>query len=514
MILCRCIVKILFFVYIVIINIQVIESIDVCKGADITLIKFWDKLNNIKHGDILFINIKNYYCPACSRYVDIWKMVESDVLNFEKKVTMFVFDCSCHLFISYCRFFEVYYFPTFRLLFPVYDKIENNNEYKYIYPSESIISTRYKGDLILAYREVERVNNIIEFQQLMQTHLCKNVNFNNVDLKSCYSDLSEIGTQDAHPIFSGNSDDITDATKERLAVDRWKMNNNNKKDMKHDIIKGLLFTLKKHISMGSDINRETVEPYLVMLEIVSNVYTDLKQSLNEISKKLKNFNYPMNYEDWSNAIHKSEDIKIDIYKMYNDKDSDHNNDSDGDMDKHSLNFKICEENSVLCTYWLLYHKISIHCLLHDKEKYNYYLEAITNYTKSYLNCENCIQHFLNAQKSCYYGFCNIHSAESVVIFLWRIHNSVTLRSMYEHIILDARFERTNNSNKQKYVNKDIAFPSERQCKYCRSGIGFTRITSDLINKLLKQKSFSDQDFDAIDAFHIKHVLSYLVRIYS
>ncbi|SBS88882.1 conserved Plasmodium protein, unknown function [Plasmodium ovale curtisi] len=515
---CERILRVFVFLCALLISISAVQNTDVCKDADVTLNKLWNLLNNIKHGDVLFINIKNYYCPACTRYIDIWKKVENGVLNLEKNVSLFVFDCSCHLFASYCRYFDVRYFPTFRLLHPVYDMIENEKEYKYVIPRNAIAGKTYTGELLLAYREVGRVENIIEFQQLMQTYLCKNVNFNYIDLKSCYHDLSYINSNTMNNIVQPRTTNdagvgVGNEKEDRnLSVDRWKLNNTNREDIKHDLIMGLLFTLKRHISLGLDVNSSTVEPFLVMLEIVSRIYTDLELPISELSQKIKAFKYPVKYENWvkfvsnegsgggSDEIGGSKyTVKIGQYSI---------DDSD------ALKFKICEDNSVLCTYWLLYHKISIYCLLHDKENYNFYVQTITNYTKNYLNCENCIQHFLDAQKSCSHGFCNIHSAESVVIFLWRIHNSVTLRSMYENIMVDAQVESTNNSKKQSFLNKDIAFPSELQCKYCRSAIGFTKITTDIANKLVKDKFHSDQQFDAIDAFSVKHVLNYMVRIYS
>lgn len=154
------------------IHLNIVRSDNVCKGADVIVNEFWSKLNNIRHGDVILINIKNYYCPACNRYMNIWNDVEKKILTYEKNVSLFVFDCSCYLLVPYCRYFDVLYFPTFRLLFPVYDKI-NDKEYKYINPSSMIEGEKYNGDLLLAYREVERIDNIYDFKILIEKYLCK-----------------------------------------------------------------------------------------------------------------------------------------------------------------------------------------------------------------------------------------------------------------------------------------------------------------------------------------------------
>ncbi|SCM26846.1 conserved Plasmodium protein, unknown function [Plasmodium chabaudi chabaudi] len=508
--------SILFIVPSLVLKTWASDHLDICKKGEVVLKDFWDKLNNIKHGEILFINIKNYYCPACNKYMDTWNRLERDVLNFEKNVSMFVFDCSCTIFHPYCRLFQIKYFPTFRLLYPIYDKINDSPEYKYLSPNTKIGNEIYTGNLLLAYNEVERVNKLEEFQILLQTYLCNNVNFNNIDIKSCYYDILPPVIDDNAPnnfpfseIYNnsiGNNRDETEEEKEKIRLlEKWNSNVNNKEYMKHDIIKGLLFTLKKNISLSVDISKETIEPYINMLQIVEHIYPDLAPALTAIAEKLESFNYPIPHAEWVKLVNKeSDDEEASVFFI------------DGyDIDVDNVQrFKVCDNNSVLCTYWLLYHKISVYCLLHDKKEYSYYIESITNYTKNYLNCRNCISHFLKAQKFCHYGFCNIHSAESFVIFLWRIHNSVTLRTTYDHIISDIRLDLLSKSKQIKFLHKDIVFPSEKQCNYCRNNIGFTKVTPNRINEMLNDVPYSSKDFDAVDAFNIMYILQYLVEIYS
>ncbi|GAW83785.1 hypothetical protein, conserved [Plasmodium gonderi] len=549
----RSIFKILILTYnIVMTRIQFSRSEDVCKGAEETLKKFGVTINNAKHGDAILISIKNYYCPACSRYMDIWENLEKEISNYEKHVSMFAFDCSCHLFVSYCRFFNVRYFPTFRLLYPVYDYMEKNKfEYKYITPKTQIANTIYENDLLLAYTEVDRVNNVEQFQRMIQTYLCKNVNFNHIDLKSCYVDLPTVEYNPEYNIFIYTINPSMDeggivARSNQYAVQRWAQNNISNDDIKHDIIKGILFTLKKHISLGLDVDRSTVEPFLVIIQIVSDMYPELSEWSERIYQKVNSQVYPLTYQQWSSIVNTANDdcasetnpsVRALLVRDKNDLENGNPHEEPQEQEQpprehtneckpwENPQFKVCEENSILCSYWLLYHKISVHCLVHDKERYNFYLKAITNYTKNYLNCENCIEHFVNAQKSCYYGFCNIHSAESFVIFLWRIHNSVTLRSMYESIVQEAQIQEVQSGKeadnkveiemKKKFLNKDIVFPPEANCKNCRmGGIGFTKITSPIINNMIKEKFISDRVFDAIDGFSVKNVLNYLIRMYS
>lgn len=512
------------------IHLNIVRSDNVCKGADVIVNEFWSKLNNIRHGDVILINIKNYYCPACNRYMNIWNDVEKKILTYEKNVSLFVFDCSCYLLVPYCRYFDVLYFPTFRLLFPVYDKI-NDKEYKYINPSSMIEGEKYNGDLLLAYREVERIDNIYDFKILIEKYLCKNVNFNYNDLRICMNSsyiLPEKKNKKKNEIYhflfgyknDKNKEEIKDSVnvmnddfiennydyeENKENVERWSNHINfNKDNIKHDIIIGILFTLKKHISLGRDIQKEYIEPFLVMLSIVSNIYNDLEEGLYDIINKLNSFTYPIKYDEW---IKYTENINyINEYKL------DYNNNNNNDT--NLISFKLCEQNSVLCSYWLLYHKISVYCLQHDKHNYLYYIEAITNYTKNYLNCQNCIDHFLNAQKFCYYGYCNIHSAESFIIFFWRIHNAVTLRSMYDLLMIDNNTSTpSNNFNKKQFLNQDIVFPTLKQCKNCRNALGFTKITNHTLSTF-KNGSITDQSFDAIDSFNVKNVLHYLIHIYS
>ncbi|GAB69238.1 hypothetical protein PCYB_146670 [Plasmodium cynomolgi strain B] len=506
-------------------NVPCARSVDVCKDAEETLSKFWDTIDNIKHGDVILINIKNYYCPACNRYIDVWNKLEEEISNYENNVSLFVFDCSCHLFVPYCRFFKVRYFPTFRLLYPVYDYMESkDSDYMYIAPKTEMVNRQYNKELLLAYREVDRVNNLAQFQRMMQTHLCKNVNFNHIDLKSCYADVPPIEDTSDYAMFiaatNGAIGGITTkkgANANRMAVERWKGMTFTKDDLKHDIVRGMLFTLKKNISLGLDVDMSTVEPFLVMTQIVSDMYPELAKWMGNLREKLTSQEYPLRYEQWSKMVDELSGMGA-TPNLSNDTGVQN---PLGVTPWSEPKFKVCEENSVLCSYWLLFHKISVYCLMRDKERYQFYINALTNYTKRYLNCESCIQHFITAQESCYYGFCNIHSAESLVIYLWRIHNAVTLRSMYESIIQEmqvpgGQLELTDGKTerKTKFLNRDLAFPPEKQCKFCRSGIGFTRITPPFIADSVKQKSISDRDFDSIDGFSVKQVLNHLVKVYS
>ncbi|SCO70168.1 conserved Plasmodium protein, unknown function [Plasmodium vivax] len=544
--LCRGLLRVLLLllpllpVYIILANVPCARSVDVCKGAEETLSKFWDTIENAKHGDVMLINIKNYYCPACNRYIDVWNKLEEEISNYESNVSLFVFDCSCPLFVPYCRFFKVRYFPTFRLLHPVYDYMEGKNtDYKYIAPETEMANRKYNKELLLAYREVDRVNNLPQFQRMMQTHLCKNVNFNHIDLKSCYADVPPVEESPEYAMFIATTNGAIGGTTgkgganaNRMAVERWKGKTFTKDDLKHDIVRGMLFTLRRNVSLGLDVEKSTVEPFLVMAKIVSDMYPELAKWLGDLRERLAAQRYPLRYEQWSKVVDElagmggsapvgtassmggitpvgsasgMEVIPPDV----------------GSTPWSEPKFKVCEENSVLCSYWLLFHKISVHCLMRDKERYHFYMSALTNYTRNYLNCESCIQHFVTAQESCYYGFCNIHSAESFVIFLWRIHNAVTLRSMYESIVQETQVrggqpELTDGKRESKiqFLNRDLAFPPEKQCKFCRSGIGFTRITPPFITHAMKQKSVSDLDFDAIDGFSVKQVLNHLVEVYS
>lgn len=524
--LCRGLLRVLLLLYIILAKVPWAQSVDVCKGAEETLSKFWDTIDRAKHGDVILINIKNYYCPACNRYIDVWNKLEEEIKNYESNVTLFVFDCSCPLFVPYCRFFKVRYYPTFRLLHPVYDYMENKDtEYKYIAPKTEMVDRQYNRELLLAYREVDRVNNLVQFQRMMQTHLCKNVNFNHIDLKSCYADVPPEEESHEYSMFiastNGAIGGITEkegSNANRMAIERWKGITFTRDELKHDIVRGILFTLKKNISLGLDVDKTTVEPFLVMTEIVSDMYPELAEWLGNLRQKVDSQEYPLSYEQWSKVVDELAGIEIGTT---------FSNEADlqnllGSTPWNEPKFKVCEENSVLCSYWLLFHKISVHCLIRDKERYHFYINALTNYTKSYLNCESCIQHFVTAQESCYYGFCNIHSAESLVIFLWRIHNAVTLRSMYEAIIQERQVQGGRQpqltdgkiEKGTKFLNRDLAFPPEKQCKFCRNGIGFTRITAPFIADAVKQKSISDRDFDAIDGFSVKQVLNHLVKVYS
>ncbi|KJP87403.1 hypothetical protein AK88_02960 [Plasmodium fragile] len=536
--LCKHLLRVLLLLYIILINVPCARSVDVCKGAEETLSKFWNTIENAKHGDVILINIKNYYCPACSRYIDVWNKLEQEITNYESNVSLFVFDCSCHMFVPYCRFFKVRYFPTFRLLHPVYDYMEGKDtEYKYIAPNTEMVNRKYKKDMLLAYREVDRVNNLVQFQRMMQNYLCKNVNFNYIDLKSCYADVPQVEETPEYAMFIaatngaiGGITGMNDANNvNRMTVDRWKGMPFTKDALKHDIFRGMLFTLKKHISLGLDVDKSTLEPFLVMTQIVSDMYPELSEWLGDLREKLDSQEYPLKCEQWSKFVDElagtdasntvGSGSEMDAIATLSNEEGVQN--LLGDTPWSEPKFKVCEENSVLCSYWLLFHKISVHCLLHDKERYHFYIDALTNYTKSYLNCESCIKHFVTAQESCYYGFCNIHSAESFVIFLWRIHNAVTLRSMYESIIQETPVQKGQREltdgkadRKTKFLNTDLAFPPEKQCKFCRNGTGFTRITPPFIADALKQKSISDRDFDAIDGFSVKQVLNHLVKVYS
>ncbi|EUD66121.1 hypothetical protein C922_03591 [Plasmodium inui San Antonio 1] len=535
--LCRRLLPLLLLLYIILTSVPCARSEDVCKGAEETLSKFWDTIDKAKHGDVILINIKNYYCPACNRYIDVWNKLEEEISNYESNVSLFVFDCSCHLFVPYCRFFKVLYFPTFRLLYPVYDYMDSKGaEYKYIAPKTEMANRQYNKELLLAYREVDRVNNLAEFQRMIQTHLCKNVNFNHIDLKSCYADVATVEESPEYAMFISSTNgligEITGkegASANRMVVERWQGTTFTRDDLKHDIVRGMLFTLKKHISLGLDVDKSTVEPFLVMIQIVSDMYPELAQWLGDLREKLTSQRYPLRYEQWSKVVDEIAGMGVSttVGSAFGiDARAPLSNETGlesllGDTPWSEPKFKVCEENSVLCSYWLLFHKISVHCLMWDKERYHFYINALTDYVRKYLNCESCIQHFVTAQESCYYGFCNMHSAESFVIFLWRIHNAVTLRSMYESIIQETQVqggqpELTDGKTerKTKFLNRDLAFPPEKHCKFCRSGIGFTRITPPFIANALKQKSISDGDFDAIDGFSVQQVLNHLVKVYS
>ncbi|VWU49513.1 conserved protein, unknown function [Hepatocystis sp. ex Piliocolobus tephrosceles] len=511
MILFQHILKLLLVVYILlVINIQVCKSDDdVCANGDKMLEAFWQKLNTIEHGEAVFILLKNYYCPACVRYMDVWHKLENKYKEVENKIHLFTFDCACHLFVPFCRLFQVKYYPTFRLLYPVYEMEEYNT--RYITHNSMIDDRQYVGNLLLCWKEVDKTSNLIDFVSLIKSILCDNIYFNDTYLQSCsikLDDKTEIKRLDI--LWSKDKikkdDEHIDYVPE-LPTTKWEDITISKHLIKHDIILGLIFTLKHGISLNADVKHDNIEAYVVMLKIVSKIYKDIKQDLKTIIHILNKLNYPVKYNNWIQIV----DSIINTNKIDNKLLIDYLH---KDKSVKAFNLQYCPKTSILCTFWLLYHKISIYCLIEDKDNYNYYVEVITDYTKNYLNCKTCINHFLEAQKMCYYGFCNIHSAESVIIYLWRIHNAVNLRTTYDTITSSGQIKSGLFSRKHPMLNKDIAFPSKRQCKVCRHAKGFTKITVEVLSILIRYKNFTDQIFDAIDAFDVFQVLKFMMFIYS
>lgn len=460
---------------------------EACKNATITINEFWNKLKNIQHGNVIYINLKNYYCPACNIYTPIWNSLQEQIQEIENdNVSFFTFDCACSILLPYCVSFDVEYYPTFRILYPVYEKDPKNKNNKYINPLDVIGGELYEGTLTLAYQEMRRADNAYSLQKMIKEKLCSNSFFNNVNLKSCLTSPIKEMEEDTIVLDSDTH------AKKHLRVEKWHAVA-NREYIEHDIILGLLYVLKNNIFNGKEVKYNNVETLLTMLEVVSNMYPHLSEDINSIITTLKGVTYPINYVDWQEL---TINFKIKNYQIEN-----------------KLNFKICEQNMLLCSFWILYHKISVYSLLHDSKNYAFYKDLIVDYTKKYLKCQQCVKHFLNVNKKCYFGSCNIKSPENLVIFLWRLHNSVTLRTICESVANDLKKSSKATSLKSKFLHVDVAFPSEKACKKCRTGNGLTFISLNMVNNY-KKKLYSDEHFDAIDAFNINYVLQYLIGYYS
>lgn len=460
-----------------------------CKNATDILNKFWDKMNHMQHGTVILINLKNYYCAACAKYLPTWLYVQEEIEKVEMgNVTLFTFDCACSTIMPYCVAFHIEYYPTFRLVYPVYKKDLEDKHVNYIEPMTPIGGHLYEGSLTLAYQETSRVNSIGDVQNMLKTKLCTNILFNSSLLKSCVADAVVQDTEFASTRYVFENLDGS----RHLRIQKWNMEK-KKQDVENDIMLGLLFTLRNNVTNENDVNLEKIQTLILMLETLTDVYPHLAEDINKIITTINNTSFPISRTEWQKLV---DGMQINDYRV-----------------QEKLEFKVCEEDMLLCSFWMLYHKLSIYSLLHDSKRYLFFRDLIVQYTKDYLNCQECIQHFLDIQKKCYFGACSIHSAELLVIFLWRVHNSVTLRTVCESISLDLENASKQKTVKGKFLNVDVAFPSEKQCSQCRVGPGLTFISTNFV-KNFKNNLYSEEHFDAIDAFDISQVIQYLIAYYE
>lgn len=482
--------KFLCFLFLLLGNIfSAVAEEAACKNATVILSSFWEKMNNAQHGTVIYINLKNYYCAACAKYLPTWLYLQEEMEKVEMgNVTLFTFDCACSSIMPYCVAFHIEFYPTFRIVYPVYKKDLDDKKVNYIDPLTPIGGQLYEGNLTLAYQETDRMNSISDIQRMLKQKLCNNILFNSSLLKSCVTDtvVEEAGFTNARYMF----ENLNGA--KNLRSQKW---NIEKKEhsVENDIFLGLLFTLRNNVTKGNDVNLENIQTLLLMLETLTAVYPHLSEDINKTIASINSMNFPVSRTEWQSAVG---EMQIKDYKV-----------------QEKLAFTVCEEDMLLCSFWMLYHKLSIHSLLHDSNRYLFFRDLIVKYTKEYLNCQECIQHFLDIQKKCYFGACSIQSAELLVIFLWRVHNSVTLRTVCESITVDLENASKLKTVKGKYVNVDVAFPSEKQCPQCRVGPGLTYISLNFV-KNFKNNLYSEEHFDAIDAFDISQVIQYLIRYYE
>lgn len=460
-----------------------------CKNATTILSSFWEKMNNMKHGTAIVINLKNYYCAACSKYLPTWLYLQEEMEKIEMgNVTLFTFDCACSTIMPYCVAFQIEYYPTFRLVYPVYKRDLEDKNVKYIDPMTPIGGQLYEGSLTLAYQSTERMHSIEDVQNMIKKKLCVNILFNSSLLKSCVNDgvVEETGSSNSRYM----SENLNES--KHLRVQKWDIEKKGN-NVENDIILGLLFTLRNNVTNGNEVKLENIQTLLLMLETLKRVYPHLSEDIGKIITSLNSMTFPVSRTEWQSAV---DEMQIQDYRV-----------------QQKLQFKICEEDMLLCSFWMLYHKLSVHSLLKDPKRYLFFRDLIVQYTKEYLNCQECIQHFLDIQIKCYFGACSIHSAELLVIFLWRVHNSVTLRTICESISIDLENLSKQKTVKGKYLNVDVAFPSEKQCSQCRVGPGLTYISMNLV-KNFKNNLYSEEHFDAIDAFDISKVIDYLIEYYE
>jgi thiol-disulfide isomerase/thioredoxin len=127
-------------------------------------------------------------------------------------------------------------------------------------------------------------------------------------------------------------------------------------------------------------------------------------------------------------------------------------------------------NRFTCSLWVCFHMLAAscapeqggHCPVHPRQ----IMHGIFLMVKWFFGCRECRDHFLAEYHACEHGRCDIDfddpvvSSRGIVIWLWKAHNSVTLRLATQH-----RQNRHVNWRPDPLL-RNLAFPSQAHCNLC------------------------------------------------
>ena len=151
------------------------------------------------------------------------------------------------------------------------------------------------------------------------------------------------------------------------------------------------------------------------------------------------------------------------------------------VEKKPASWVICGDNGYTCGLWQLLHYITVaseelnmrHVEIESLKSLNTATRAkeiIHNIVKYFFSCEHCRSHFLISYDSCEFEHCkdsetDFHALQS---WLWKLHNSVTLRIMHEKIKDSAGKDTVGSTRLSMQTADKILWPSALSCHSCRS----------------------------------------------
>jgi len=104
-----------------------------------------------------------------------------------------------------------------------------------------------------------------------------------------------------------------------------------------------------------------------------------------------------------------------------------------------------------CGFWQMFHILLANSQRPPEET----MQTIHNTVKFLFGCQNCREHFLKDWNACNHGRCDVSNRKQSVLWLWRLHNSVTERVVKEMM--------TNGGDDNDNL---MYFPPKYACQTC------------------------------------------------
>lgn len=152
---------------------------------------------------------------------------------------------------------------------------------------------------------------------------------------------------------------------------------------------------------------------------------------------------------------------------------------------------------------------------------------------TYFDCLECREHIKAVFDTCIYGRCEWvpetrfvrknttfdkdgnflpDRHDGLIMYLWRFHNAVTLRTAVKRTIdsYDGKYNAVNGVGAVSYIDVDVRFPPRSRCPTCYTNDEGMPITREL---LLDYPKYKDIDWDRSQDFNATEIIRFLNEFY-